>query len=626
MVGMKSRRVINQVQGLLVRGALGHLSDAQILDQFCLHRSDADLAFETLVLRHGPSVLHTCRRVLNDHGDAEDAFQATFLVLARRAGSLHPQDSVGPWLLGVARRIAMKARTAAIRRRFHEQRSAVPVIFDPATTRFDVHEPLRQAVDRLPEHLRAPIVLCYLERMSYKSAAEALALPEATVRGRLVKARDLLRQRLSHELEADCPSGRVLESSSKAPTIPLPLLDATTRSAVAFSNPVPGKTVVTPSVLRMAEGALTMLSATRFMRLMAATLVAIAGAAFAGLQAQVQPAPDVPAKALPAEPIREPPHEILIVADSIQTKAKDNQVLADGPGKMSLWVDREFLSGKLEDSPKDSREEPVLLMISWTQRMQLLARTTGAGGQPVCVVRFQGKVAARCGDRSITCEESMIVRTAQPVPLERIQLAMKTPASDTLARHSRTKIAGIDARRKVVVVGSIVDLDSKATVNRQRLIAEKTLSYDRRTGEFRVSGKGRIQLNAPAPEASKPDERQITPFEQTEISFNTGMQTFWMFEKNEAWLARHVLTITGYVTIKRPANSDTRSPVKPGSDRQFHGYMTADGLRLVVEEVPSSDGAPNRYRVRVTAEGKVKFVNGDTIIDARDLHYDSAEQ
>ncbi len=194
-----------------------------------------------------------------------------------------------------------------------------------------------------------------------------------------------------------------------------------------------------------------MLSVTRFMRFMAGCLVAIAGLAFAGLQAQVQPASEVPAKTLPADPIREPSHEILIVADSIQTKAKDNQVLADGPGTMSLWVDREFLSGKLEDSRKGSRQESVLLQISWTQRMQFLARTTGAGGQPVCEARLQGKVTAQCGDSSIACEESMIVRTTEPVPLERIQLAMKAPASDTLVRRPRTRIAGIEASRKVVV-------------------------------------------------------------------------------------------------------------------------------------------------------------------------------
>ncbi len=196
MVGMKSRGVIGLVQGLLARGALGHLSDAQILEQFCLNRSDANLAFETLVLRHGPSVLRICRRLLGDRGEADDAFQATFLVLARRAGSLHPHDSLGPWLQGVARRIAMKARTAAIRRRFHEQRSAVPIVFDPGEARFDIDQPLREAVDRLPEQLRAPILLCYFERMTYKSAAVTLGIPEATVRGRLVKARDLLRQRL----------------------------------------------------------------------------------------------------------------------------------------------------------------------------------------------------------------------------------------------------------------------------------------------------------------------------------------------------------------------------------------------------------------------------------------------
>ena len=624
MVGMKSRRVIGQVQDLLARGAFGHLSDAQILELFCRRQHDAEVAFETLVRRHGPSVLRTCRRVLGNRSEAEDAFQATFLVLARRAGSLHPRDSVGPWLLGVARRIAMKARTAAIRRRFHEQRSAAPIILDLDTARLENHELLRVAIDQLPEHLRAPIVLCYFERMSYKSAALALGLPEATIRGRLVKARELLKERLSRDLEPDSSTSPRSESCSIAAPVPLPLLDATTRSAIAFSNPVTAKTAITPSVLRMAEGALAMLSVTRFMRPVAATLVATAGLAFAGLQAQVQPASHTPAKTLAADPIREPSHEILIVADSIQTKAKDNQVLVDGPGTMSLWVDRDFLSGKLEDSPKGSRPESVLLKVSWTNRMEFLARTTGAGGQPVCEARLQGKVTAQCGDDSIACEESMIVRTTDPVPLERIQLAMKAPASDTLARRPRTRIAWIQARRKVVVIGRIIDPDSHATVNRQRLLAEETMSYDRRTGEYRVSGRGLLQLDVPVAKASNPTDGGTPLFEQTEISFHTGMKTFWSFDI-EAKLVRHFLELTGGVVIRQPANSSTRRPAKQVGDRQLHGYMTADGLRLVVEEVPRSEGVSNAYRVRVTAEGKVKVVDGEIIIDTRDLHYDSAE-
>ena len=149
MVGMNPQRAFSPIHGLLERGAIGHLTDGQLLELFSRKR-DADIAFEALVLRHGPAVLCTCRMVLGDRGEADDAFQATFLVLARRAGSLRLAESVGPWLQGVVRRISLKARMAAIRRRVHERRSAVSILLDPKP-RVDFSETLREAVGRLPE-------------------------------------------------------------------------------------------------------------------------------------------------------------------------------------------------------------------------------------------------------------------------------------------------------------------------------------------------------------------------------------------------------------------------------------------------------------------------------------------
>ena len=134
MVGTGSHRAAARVHRLFDHGALGHLTDDRLLDLF-RRNCDANAAFEVLVLHHGPTILRTCRRILGDAGQADDAFQATFLVLARRAGSVRPTNSLSPWLQGVARRIAMKARTAAIRRRFHERRSAAPVVRPRASFR-----------------------------------------------------------------------------------------------------------------------------------------------------------------------------------------------------------------------------------------------------------------------------------------------------------------------------------------------------------------------------------------------------------------------------------------------------------------------------------------------------------
>jgi RNA polymerase sigma factor (sigma-70 family) len=196
--------VLRHIRQLYSLGALGGTTDARLLAQFLDGRdAGAEVAFEVLVERHGPMVFDVCRRVLRDEHAAEDAFQATFLVLARKAGSLWVKDSLGSWLHGVAHRVASRARSDAIRRRQHERqavdRSGAAAIDDamPDMFRSDAEVVLSEEVARLPEKYRAPTVLCYLESMSYEAAASRLGLTESTVRGRLARARERLRSRLT---------------------------------------------------------------------------------------------------------------------------------------------------------------------------------------------------------------------------------------------------------------------------------------------------------------------------------------------------------------------------------------------------------------------------------------------
>ena len=116
MAGRPSDRVLRQVHRLFNFGVVGTMSDAQLLDRFVLRRDEAaEMAFEELVIRHGPMVLRVCRSLLHDAHDAEDAFQAVFLVLANRAGSIRRHGSVASWLYGVARRVASRAQRGAVR-------------------------------------------------------------------------------------------------------------------------------------------------------------------------------------------------------------------------------------------------------------------------------------------------------------------------------------------------------------------------------------------------------------------------------------------------------------------------------------------------------------------------------
>jgi RNA polymerase sigma factor (sigma-70 family) len=184
-----------------VRQLAAHLAaelpDRLLLERFVCRREEA--AFAALVRRHGPLVWAVCWRVLHHEQDAEDAFQATFLVLARKAGSLKRPEALGPWLHGVATRTALKARARAARRRAGEGQAAVaPEVGhrDEPVWR-DLRPLLDEAVGGLPEKYRVPFVLCYLEGKTVTEAAEQLGCPRGTVATRLAWARDRLRARLA---------------------------------------------------------------------------------------------------------------------------------------------------------------------------------------------------------------------------------------------------------------------------------------------------------------------------------------------------------------------------------------------------------------------------------------------
>ena len=173
------------------------LTDSELLDRFLTQREEA--AFAALVQRHGRMVLGVCQRLLGDAHTAEDAFQATFLVLVRRAASIRKKDSVGSWLHGVARRIASKARAQTASRRWRERRSADMLPSQPLdeVTWQELCRVLDEEIGRLPEKYRATIVHCCFEGQSYEQAAQQLGWPKNSLAKRLTRARQLLRSQLS---------------------------------------------------------------------------------------------------------------------------------------------------------------------------------------------------------------------------------------------------------------------------------------------------------------------------------------------------------------------------------------------------------------------------------------------
>ncbi len=228
-----------EVRTLFHLGVVGGSTDGQLLEQFLVADDDAaEAAFTTLVERHGTMVLHVCRQMLGNPDDAQDAFQATFLVLLRRARSIRSRESVASWLFGVALRVSRRARYAAVVRSFHERRGG-----DLAAARprgegepSDCRAALHEEIARLPDRYREALVLCHLEGLSTAAAARRLGCAHGTILSRLARACDRLRRRLA----------------GRGRTVPAGLLMATLLPQDAAAAAAPAYAAVQAAVRNMA--------------------------------------------------------------------------------------------------------------------------------------------------------------------------------------------------------------------------------------------------------------------------------------------------------------------------------------------------------------------------------------
>jgi RNA polymerase sigma factor (sigma-70 family) len=236
-------------------------TDAQLLECFISERDES--AFEGLVRRHGPMVLGVCRRVLGNHHDAEDAFQVTFLVLARRAASLAHRELVGHWLYGTAYRSALAARAA--RRRVQEKQVRdMPdpeAAADPADTWRQLRPVLDRELSRLPEKYLVPIVLCDLEGRTRREAARQLGIPEGTLSGRLTTARRKLARRLAGRGLAPAAGAlaALLSQNVVSACVPASLLVSTTRTALGIAAGGQAASVASAGVVTLMDGVLKMM-------------------------------------------------------------------------------------------------------------------------------------------------------------------------------------------------------------------------------------------------------------------------------------------------------------------------------------------------------------------------------
>ncbi len=231
---------VRGLRDLFRDGSSVGLTDGQLLARFA--NSKDGPAFAALVARHGPMVLSTCRAVLRHEHDVEDAFQATFLVLARKASSVHAGDALGGWLHRVAYRVAVQANIESRRRHRHETELPAMAMTIPDTARPgpdpELAAMVHEEVDRLPEGLRLPVVLCDLEGLTYERAACRLNWTEPTLRHRLAKARARLRDRLGRRGVTGAALGVVIASSEASAAVPPAWAEAVVAAATGGTSSV----------------------------------------------------------------------------------------------------------------------------------------------------------------------------------------------------------------------------------------------------------------------------------------------------------------------------------------------------------------------------------------------------
>jgi RNA polymerase sigma factor (sigma-70 family) len=265
------------IQHILAACGGDGMTDGELVNRFLSHQDDAAIA--ALVRRHGPMVWGVCRRLLRSHHDAEDAFQATFLVLVRKAATLPNRETVGNWLYGVAHQTAVRMRAMVAKRGVRERQ--VTVMPEPATAEQYVWNDLAPVIDeelsRLPDKYRVLILLCDLEGVTRKDVARRLDIPEGTVASRLATARAMLAKRLTRRgvVMSGVLLGAILSQQSAWASVPVLVVSKTIKVASLMAAGQAATGVMSVKVAALTEGVLKAMFLNKLKGVLAVVLVAL---------------------------------------------------------------------------------------------------------------------------------------------------------------------------------------------------------------------------------------------------------------------------------------------------------------------------------------------------------------
>lgn len=362
-------------------------SDADLLTRFVLYQDES--AFTALVQRHGPLVQRVCRRMLHDEHAAEDAFQATFFLLARKAGSLTNPELLGSWLHGVACRIALRARVELARRRLKERHvpTCEAVAPDDSFAWREVRGVIDEELSRLPERYRVPLVLCYLEGQTNAEAAKRLGCSRGTVATRLARGRDRLRRGLTRRGLALPATGLALLTSGSQATSAA-LVDVTVQAAIAFAaDPVHVAGPVAAQAVSLAKGVATAMAYHKVKQgaVVLVSMLALLGAGSGWMSYRAE-----------AEQPRAV--EVKTVRREEPTAARKDKYQTDN---FEIVAPSQDIARQVGQAAEERRKALALLwlgreMPTWSERCPIQVRITNGGTGSVTTFTFhEGKVLSQ---------------------------------------------------------------------------------------------------------------------------------------------------------------------------------------------------------------------------------------